>query len=114
MYRGESSKGKKMMIAWGTTLGATLVSWIITSNREEEYKSLQAQDEPYEDAYNKYKLWYNIAWANTAIFLGVHAYNLYDIIFRKPRTSTSMLEFDRGFVCEASKDYIKLGYKVKF
>jgi tetratricopeptide (TPR) repeat protein len=114
MYRGESSKGKKMMIAWGTTLGATLVSWIITSNREDEYKSLQYQDEPYEDAYNKYKLWYNIAWVNTGIFLGVHAFNLYDIIFRKPRTSTSMLELDRGVVCEASKDYIKLGYKVKF
>lgn len=114
MYRGESSKGKKMMIAWGTTLGVTLVSWIITSNREDEYKNLQAQSAPYDDAYDKYKLWYNIAWVNTGIFLGVHAFNLYDIIFRKPRTNTSMLEFDRGFICEASKDYIKLGYKVKF
>jgi tetratricopeptide (TPR) repeat protein len=114
MYRGETSKGRKLMIAWGTTLGATLVSWIITSNREDEYKSLQYQDEPYEDAYNKYKLWYNIAWVNTAIFAGVHAFNLYDIIFRKPRTSTSMSGFDRGFICEASRDYIKLGYRVKF
>jgi tetratricopeptide (TPR) repeat protein len=114
MYRGESSKGKKMMLAWGTTLGATVVSWIIASNREEEYLNLRAHDAPYDDAYNKYKIWYNIAWVNTGIFLGVHAYNLYDIIFREPSTRTSMSEFDRGFICEASKNYIKLGYEVKF
>jgi tetratricopeptide (TPR) repeat protein len=114
IYRGESSKGKKLMIAWGTTLGATLISWVITSNREDEYNSLRAQNAPYDDAYNKYKIWYNIAWVNTAIFVGVHAYNLYDVIFHRPRTGTSMLEVDRGFFCEASKDYIKLGYKIKF
>jgi tetratricopeptide (TPR) repeat protein len=114
MYRGETSKGRKMMIAWGVTGGAALVSLIIMENRRDEYENLQAQGDPYEDAYNKYRLWYNVAVVNTVIFLGVHAYNLYDVIFRKPRTSTSMLDFDRGFTCEASKDYIKLGYKVKF
>ena len=115
MYRGEKSKGTKMMIAWGVTLGSTLVSWIVTENRHEEYEVLRSQNAAdYDAAYDKYKLWYNIAAANTVIFIGVHAYNLYDIIFHKPSTSTSMSEFDRGFICEASKDYIRLGYKVKF
>ncbi len=114
MYRGETSKGRKLMIAWGTTLGATLVSWIITGNREDEYLSLQYQDEPYEDAYNKYKLWYNVSLVSTGIFLGVHAFNLYDVIFRKPRTTTSMLDDDRGFICDTGMDYIRLGYEVKF
>jgi tetratricopeptide (TPR) repeat protein len=114
MYRGETSKGRKLMIAWGTTLGATLVSWIITGNREDEYLNLRYQDEPYQDAYDKYKLWYNISWVSTGIFLGVHAFNLYDVIFRKPRISTSMLDLDRGFRVETSKDYISVGYNVKF
>ena len=114
MYRGETSKGRKMMIAWGTTLGATLISWIITSNREDEYLSLRYQDEPYQDAYDKYKLWYNISWVSTGIFLGIHAFNLYDVIFRRPSTSTSMLDPEQGFRVDASIDHVRLGYKVKF
>jgi tetratricopeptide (TPR) repeat protein len=115
MYRGESSKGKKMMIAWGVTGGATLVTWIIAGKKENDYQDLRSiQPEDYDDAYEQYKLWVNIAAANTIVFLGVHAYNLFDIIFRKPRTSTSMIERERGFICEAYLDRVKIGYTLNF
>jgi tetratricopeptide (TPR) repeat protein len=116
MYRGESSKGKKMMIAWGVTMGTTLVSWVITGNKRDAYKGL-SWDEPssaFDDAYDKYKFWYNIAVVNTLIFLGVHTYNLYDVIFHRPRTRTSMIESDRGFVLDANTERVRLGYILHF
>jgi len=116
MYRGESSKGKKMMIAWGVTMGTTLVSWIIAGNKHEAYKALYWDDpsSAFDDAYEKYKLWYNIAAVNTLVFLGVHVYNLYDVVFHKPRTSTSMIESDRGFVFDANTECVKFGYILHF
>ena len=115
MYRGETSKGRKMMIAWGVTGGATLVSWIIAGNKENAYKDLSSiQPEDFDDAYEEYKLWFNIAAANTIVFLGVHAYNLFDIIFRKPQTRTSMTESERGFICEANPHRVQVGYRLSF
>ena len=115
MYRGERSKGKKMMIAWGVTGGATLVSWIMAGKKEKEYKDLRSTNPgDFDDAYEKYKLWLNIAWANTLVFLAVHSYNLFDIIFHKPRTATSLLEPKQGFICEASLDHVKIGYNLEF
>jgi tetratricopeptide (TPR) repeat protein len=115
MYRGETSKGRKMMIAWGVTGGATLASWIMTGNKENAYKDLRSiRPEDYDDAYKKYKLWFNIAAANTIVFLGVHAYNLFDIIFHKPKTRTSMTEKESGFICEANPQRVQVGYKLSF
>jgi tetratricopeptide (TPR) repeat protein len=115
MYRGETSKGRKMMIAWGVTGAATLVSWIITSNKENAYKDLRSiQPEDFDDAYEEYKLWLNVAAANTVVFLGVHAYNLFDIIFHKPKTRTSLNEAERGFFCDANPNRVQVGYKLSF
>lgn len=115
MYRGEKSKGRKMMIAWGVTGGATLVSWIIAGNKENAYHDLRSTSpQDHDDAYEQYKLWWNIAAANTLVFLGVHAYNLFDIVFHKPRTRTSMLEKEDGFICEANLDRVQIGYNLSF
>ena len=115
MYRGESSKGKKMMIAWGVTGSVTLVSWVITSKKEQTYKDLRSiNPADFDDAYEQYKLWLNISAANTLVFLSVHAYNLFDIIFHKPGSRTSMTEGQHGFFCEATLDRMTLGYNQKF
>jgi tetratricopeptide (TPR) repeat protein len=115
MYRGEKSKGRKMMIAWGVTGGATLASWIIAGNKENAYKDLRSTNpQDHDDAYKQYRLWWNIAAANTIVFLGVHAYNLFDIVFHKPKTRTSMLEKESGFICEANLDRVAIGYKLSF
>ena len=113
MYRGETSKGRKMMIAWGVTGGATLASWIMASNKRNAYMDLRStQHEDFDEAYKDYKLWFNIAAANTIVFLGVHAYNLFDIIFHKPKTRTSLNETERGFFCEADPHRVQIGYKL--
>jgi len=115
IYRGEKRKGRNMMIAWGVTGGATLVSWIIAGKKEREYKDLSiASPGQFDDAYEDYKLWFNIGFANTLVFLAVHSYNLFDIIFRKPRSATSLIEPQQGFICEAQADQVKVGYAVRF
>jgi len=115
-YRGEKSKGKKLMIAWGVTLGTTLGSWIVASAKKEAYMDLYLTQpsSAFDDAYEQYKLWHNIAAINTLAFLGVYAYNLYDIIFHKPSTGTSLLESDRGLICEIHRDFVKVGYNLRF
>jgi tetratricopeptide (TPR) repeat protein len=116
MYRGEKSKGRKMMIAWGVTMGTTLVSWIMTADRRDKYNQLywNQPSSAFDDAYKKYKRWYNVACVSTLVFVGVHAYNLFDIVFHKPATRTSMIEQSRGFTFEAGMDHVKLGYTLKF
>ena len=115
MYRGEKSKGTKMMIAWGVTGGITLGTWIVASKKEQTYQDLRSTNpSAYDDAYEQYKLWLNISAASTIVFLGVHAYNLFDIIFRKPNIRTSMTEPEQGFICEAASDRVKIGYNLKF
>lgn len=116
MYQGEQSKGKKMMIAWGVTTGTTLVSWIIAGNKHDAYKALSSSEPSsvFTDAYDKYKLWYNIASVSTLAFLGVHAYNIYDVLFHRPRTRTSMIESDRGFVLDANMERVRFGYVLQF
>ncbi|UCD20160.1 MAG: tetratricopeptide repeat protein [candidate division WOR-3 bacterium] len=115
-YRGEKSKGKKLMIAWGVTLGTTLGSLIVTSTKKEAYEDL-AFTQPstaFDDAYNQYKLWYNITAVSTLAFLGVYLYNLYDIVFHTPPVRTSQSEPDRGLIFRTNGDLLQVGYNFKF
>lgn len=115
MYRGEKSKGRNMMIAWGVTGGITLGTWIVASKKGQDYQNLRSiNPSNYDDAYEQYKLWLNISAASTIVFLGVHAYNLFDIVFRKPKIRTSMTDLEPGFLCEAAPDRVKIGYNLKF
>lgn len=115
-YRGEKSKGKKLMIAWGVTLGTTIGSLIVTSAKKEAYEDLELTQpsSAFDDAYEQYKLWHNITAINALAFLGVYVYNLYDIIFHKPRTRTSLLESDRGLICRVNGDLVQIGYNLEF
>jgi tetratricopeptide (TPR) repeat protein len=115
-YRGEKSKGKKLMIAWGVTLGTTLGSLIITSAKKEAYEDLYLTQpsSAFDDAYEQYKLWHNITAINLLAFLGVYAYNLYDIVFHKPSTRTSFLESEHGLICEIRRDVVRVGYNLRF
>ncbi len=116
IYRGEKSKGTKMMIAYGVTLVSTLGSSIIRENKRDKYMDLYLTQPStaFDDAYEEYKLWHNITLINTLLFLGVHAYNLYDIIFHKPSVRTSLLESDRGFICAVDGEQVRIGYNLKF
>lgn len=116
IYRGEKSKGTKLMIAYGVTLVGTLGSAIMRDNKYDEYINLSwtQPSAAFDDAYDKYKLWHNITMINALLFVGVHAYNLYDIIFRKPPVRTSLLESERGLICAFDSERVRIGYNFKF
>ncbi len=115
-YRGEKSKGKKLMIAWGVTLGTTIGSLIITSVKKEAYEDLGFTEpsSEFDDAYDQYKLWHNITAISALAYLGVYFYNLYDIVFRKPPVRTSLREPDRGLIFRTNGDLLQVGYNFKF
>jgi tetratricopeptide (TPR) repeat protein len=116
IYRGEKSKGTKLMIAYGVTLVGTLGSAIIRENKYDEYRDLYwtQPSTAFDDAYEEYKFWHNITVINALLFLGVHAYNLYDIIFHKPAIRTSLLDTEHGFICAFDKEQVRIGYNVVF
>lgn len=116
IYRGEKSKGTKLMIAYGVTLVGTLGSAIMRENKYEDYMDLYwtQPSAEFDDAYEKYKLWHNITVINALLFIGVHAYNLYDIIFHKPSVRTSLLDSERGFKCAFSEEQVRIGYSIIF
>ncbi|UCG29646.1 MAG: tetratricopeptide repeat protein [candidate division WOR-3 bacterium] len=116
MYRGEKSKGTKLMIAYGVTLVSTLGSSIIRENKRNEYLDLYwtQPSATFDDAYEEYKFWHNVTIVNALLFLGVHVYNLYDIIFKKPSVRTSLLKSERGFICAFDKEQVRIGYNLNF
>lgn len=116
IYRGEKSKGTKLMIAYGVTLVSTLGSAIIRENKKEAYDDVYwtQPSAAFDDAYAEYKFWHNITAINALLFLGVHAYNLYDILFHKPSIRTSLFESERGLICEFDSERVRIGYNFQF
>lgn len=116
MYKGHSSKGKKIMIASGITFGASLFSLIIREVAHNAYLDIGEGAPQYEfdDAYEKYKTWYNIASINLVLFGIVYVYNIYDVVFTKSEIASSLLDQDKGFYCASGIDRIKVGYMLTF
>jgi tetratricopeptide (TPR) repeat protein len=81
MYKGHSSKGKKIMIASGITFGASL---------------------------------YNIASINLVMFGIVYVYNIYDAVFTKPATGSSMIDLNKGIYFTPDKSSFQIGYNISF
>jgi tetratricopeptide (TPR) repeat protein len=99
MYRGDKSKGKKIMIAAGVSLVAAIITGIISNTRHNGY--LNAVDEAaIDNAYKSYKVWYNASSACFVSFLGVYLYNVGDAIFAKSRSPASMTGPGRSYLGE--------------
>ncbi|MEO0185077.1 MAG: tetratricopeptide repeat protein [candidate division WOR-3 bacterium] len=112
MYKGESSKGKKLMIATAVLLPTAVISTTIQEKKHQKYLDIEPGNEDEMDqAYREYKLWYNITAFSWLTFAGLYFYNLYDVIFTKPATKSSMINFDNGFYCNLTNDYLQFGYK---
>jgi len=115
MHKGESSKGKKIMIATAVTFSLAFPSLIMRELKHTAYKDVEpGNTEQMNDAYKAYKFWHNATIYTGVLFIGVYLYNLYDVIFTKPHSTYSKLELDKGIYCIAEKDYIKIGYNLKF
>jgi tetratricopeptide (TPR) repeat protein len=110
MYKGQGGKGTRLMLLGGVTLGAAVLSSMVRANAHEEYLDAPA-DDPWamQDAYDKYKNWYNITAVCFAGFAAVYFYNIFDAITSKPAASYSMQE-PEGFHCNIAPGRITLGY----
>jgi len=116
MYKGHSGKGKKIMIATGITLGASVFSFIMRESAHNAYLDIEASapQTEFDDAYDKYKAWHNIAVFSVALFGGVYAYNIYDVFFSMPPAGFSVHDTDNGFYCQPGIDRLKVGYRISF
>lgn len=116
MYKGHSGKGKTIMIASGITLGTTVASLIIRESAHNKYLEVPSgsPQSEFDDAYDKYTAWHNIAIVNIALFGAVYAYNIYDVFFSKPAAGFSLRDIDDGFYCQPGTDRVKVGYRLSF
>ncbi len=115
MYKGHSSKGKKIMIASGITFGAALFSLILREAAHNNYIDVGPDNiDEMDEAYKTYKFWYNTAAYTSLTFIGIYLYNLYDVIFTKPATGSSMIDLNKGIYCTADKNSFQIGYNISF
>jgi tetratricopeptide (TPR) repeat protein len=114
MYKGENSKGKKLMIAAAITLPTCLIATSIQDVKHQKYLDTEPGNEDEMDrAYKEYRTWYNITAISWLAFIGVYAYNIYDVVFTKAAVKSSMNSRDTGFYCQLTNNYFQIGYKVQ-
>lgn len=114
-YRGESGKGKKLMIIGGITGSLAVFSTIMRDIHHNNYLDVPAGNEQeMEDAYASYKFWHNSVVFSMVSFLGVYFYNIYDIFFTDIETKYSSSGEKSGLCFGFFADRIQLGYKIKF
>jgi len=115
MYRGDGGKGKRIMIAFGISTGTTLLTWTITQLEHKVYLDVEpGNPDEMDNAYNIYKFWYNTAMFSTVTLIIIYGYNIYDGLFTKGKSSSSMINQDKSFYCNVRKDCIQIGYNLKF
>ncbi len=114
MYKGESSKGKKLMIATAILLPTAVISSSIQEVKHQKYLDIEPGNEiEMDQAYKEYRLWYNIAAISWGSYFVLYVYNIYDVLTAKPVTKSSMNRFDKGFYCSLNKDYLQIGYNFR-
>lgn len=114
LYRGESSKAKKLMILGGITGGFMVFSSIMRQIQHDEY--VQVPPDNYEkmsEAYDKYKFWYNCSGISALGFFAIYFYNLYDAFFVNSDQKYSLLNGQR-LQCEVSTEHFFIAYKINF
>ncbi len=114
MYKGENSKGKKMMIATAVLLPTTVIAISLQNAKHERYLEIEPGDEDaMEQTYREYKMWYNVSAIFLVTYTGFYLYNIYDVIASKPKVKSSMNMPDHGFYCQFTKDRLQLGFKYR-
>ncbi|MGQ9701604.1 MAG: hypothetical protein ACUVQT_04020 [bacterium] len=114
MYKGQSTKGRNLMIATAILLPTELISTSIQDVKHQKYLDIEPGNEVEMDrAYKEYRLWYNIAAVSWFSYIGLYLYNIYDVLTTKPAIKSSMNRFDKGFYCSLTEDYFRFGYSIK-
>ncbi len=118
MYKGHGGKGLMIMIGSGVTLGLGLTAGAIANTKHEKYDEI-GDERPWDhdaiyDAWSAWDRWQKITGVTFIAFGCLYAYNIFDVLTSKPRTSWSSLEDKPGLGVAVQPNAISVNYKLKF
>ncbi|MBN2620408.1 hypothetical protein JXB22_04885 [candidate division WOR-3 bacterium] len=114
-YKGDSSKGSKLMLAAGVTFGISAVSITLMSITHDAYLDVPPGNTgEMDDKYKMYKFWSNAAFISAVSFGVVYLYNIYDAAFKRAHVKYSLNDVRTGPDVSIGVDRINIGYKIKF
>jgi tetratricopeptide (TPR) repeat protein len=114
-YKGESSKGSKIMLAAGVTFGVSVVSITLMEVSHSAYLDVPPGNTgEMDDKYKMYRFWSNAAFFSTVSFGAVYLYNIYDAAFKRARVKYSLNDTRTGPDLSVGVDRISVGYRMRF
>lgn len=114
-YKGDTSKGSKLMLAAGVTFGLSAVSITLMSITHDAYLDVPPGNTgEMDDKYKMYKFWSNASFFSAVSFGAVYLYNIYDAAFRRVRVKYSYFDNRTGPDLSVGADNIRIGYRVRF
>ncbi|MBN1128381.1 MAG: hypothetical protein JXA71_05310 [Chitinispirillaceae bacterium] len=114
-YLGETGKGNKMTAAACISLGAALVTAIITHYAHASYINADpSSGNAIDNTYRSYKILYNVSALCIVSFIGIDIYSVGDAIFAGGNRSTSMVNPGRDYRQESGRNGISLCYAIVF
>ena len=117
-YLGETGKGNKMTTAACISLGAALVTGIITHLAHGAYINADpSRVNAINTTYRSYKILYNVSSLCIVSFIGIDIYSVGDAIFadgNRSTSSTSMINRGRDYRRESGRNGVYLCYTIVF
>ncbi len=116
IYKGENSKGKRLLISAAIAFPTTLIASSITEVKHKKYLEVEPDNESEMDqAYREYRFWYNVSAFAWLTSISIYCYNIYDVLFTKPATKSSMENnLNQILYCDLGIDNLRLGINFKF
>ncbi len=112
MIKGEDKKGKLIMLGSGLSLASSVLLWLETEDRHNDYLSLGPDSIQYMDEYyNNYNKYYRISLCSSGVFLGIYLFGILDAMLGNTRIVIS----DRhSLYINPDLMSLKFGYQIKF
>jgi len=115
MMKGENNKSVLIMSSSGATFFISLVSWLITSDKHNNYLSVGPGDpSALKKAYHSYNSWYHTATISSAAFLGVYAYSVIDAFLFRTSYKSAQVMHHSGILYACEHTGWQLGYEIRF
>lgn len=106
---GEDRKGKIIMFTTTVLAGTSILSWLITENKHNNYRELGPDERArMDELYNDYNKWFKISIASTVLFFTSYLYGILDLLpvfSRRPQKVSIRFEYE--------KKSIQLVYKME-
>ncbi|MCX7995757.1 MAG: tetratricopeptide repeat protein [candidate division WOR-3 bacterium] len=82
LIKGEDKKGKLIMLGSSLSLISSVLLWIETMNKQQNYLGIGPDSVEYMDEYySEYNKWFRISVFGSTLFAGIYFYSIFDAIF---------------------------------